>query len=116
MEKEYFIRNVEKFEQDDGSYIIVVSANPVHYSGAGYRFITESSKFDIEDFIFADNQEVIAPILALARAHRTWKPNEWEFKLGRTGDGNDAYFHDSFYGQQLKPTGFWQRLKRIFKM
>lgn len=102
MKKEFQIMNIKGVDDTRYGSIVLVEANPVETNSLGMRFVTQHICSSTESFFFPDDDDIIQPLVSIARGGGLWTPNMADFSAENihNADSNriiKVYRHKSFW-------------------
>lgn len=78
MEAEYLIMDISDGRDHTYGKIVIVRANPVRNT-VGVKFVAQHLCDDTELFFFPDDDNIVEPILRIARGQGLWTPDDSDF-------------------------------------
>lgn len=119
MATKYFILDVKGVTDSRYGDCAAIKANPIREIKMGMHTSQSVTPYECSDtimFFFPDDEDIIEPILRLARTQTPWEPDMSHFNKERIFDENaqkhiDIYRHLSFFGDMPSAVGNSQPIR-----
>lgn len=104
MSQKFFILEIKGVIDSRYGNCVALSANPVAENSIGMMNVIPYKNKDTKVFFFPEEDNIIQPLVSLARSQRLWEPNMSDFKEvwlfnEDSGERSLIYRHRSFYNE-----------------